>query len=142
VRGIFESQAEPAGRLPAVLRTVAQGTRYFGEGVRWARQHREESGLGVIAELTTTEQVALALLASARGPRETAGLLAMAEDGLRDVVRRLHARLGVQDQAQLISAALRLGFVRAAPHGLAAVGLPLLCNARLTRHHNPAPCSG
>jgi DNA-binding NarL/FixJ family response regulator len=139
VRGIFESHSEAAGALSAALRAVAEGERYLSEGIRWARMHRGQSGLGLIAELSATEQLVLALIASARGLKETAADLAMTPEGVRDAVHRLHAKLGVHDLAQLISEALRLGLVRRAPHGLAAVGLPLLHEAWLAARRKFRP---
>lgn len=126
VRGVFESHTEAADALPAALGALAQGERYFSESIRWARAHREQSGLGVFAWLTATEQIVLALIASAFGVKETAALLEMTDESVRDAVRHLHAKLGVHDTAQFIGEALRLGCVRRSPRGLAPVGLTLL----------------
>jgi DNA-binding NarL/FixJ family response regulator len=129
VGGIFESRAEPADGLRSVLQVVDGGGRYLSENVRWMRARREQSGLTVIRALSATEQMVLALVASAHPLKEVAADMDMTLDGLRDVLRRLHAKLGVHDTAQLISEALRLGFVRPAARGLAPVGLPLLREA-------------
>jgi DNA-binding NarL/FixJ family response regulator len=129
VHGYFDSEIEPLETLPAAIRKVGEGARFFSAAPQQAL-HR----FAPLSQcLSMTELQVFAVIGDGTDNEVAAERLGLAADTVKTHRQRIMRKLGVQTRADLVRTAMQLGVVRLTPTKILYPGLEAELAERRTR---------
>jgi two-component system invasion response regulator UvrY len=130
VHGYFDSEVEPLETLPAAIRKVGEGGRFFSGAPQQALH-----GFAPLSQcLSMTELQVFAVIGDGTDNEVAAERLGLAPDTVKTHRQRIMRKLDVQTRADLVRTAMQLGVVRLTPTRILYPGL----DQRLCHRHAAA----
>jgi DNA-binding NarL/FixJ family response regulator len=133
VHGVFDSAHEAPDALPAALRLIAGGSRYWSPTILEHLQRVTGTSTALFRLLTRFEEMVLTVIGDGSDDSVAAAELGLSPSTVSTVRRELHRKLGVQHRGELVRVAAQHGFVRFTPAGVVRPGFALLSAAYLAK---------
>lgn len=114
---VFDPTTDDPGRFALALAHASQGRRYLSPAHRDRAAGWEESPEVLTAQLTTTEQMVLAVIGDGSDDKAASMVLGLEPASVQAHRKRIMRKLGVQTREALFRRSLELGTVRVMPDG-------------------------